>query len=146
MSDFNTWLRGQSDRPDHVSNLAFEASHDPAWPREAHDRDATERYLLEERAIFGQKIYAAVDEAWVAFEEDVPTCVQHRSAAAPREYPAVKKAAEPAGVHKATSYQWLQAPDLQAAYPVAKRRLAGGDPRQEPLPGGARSPSETSSE
>ena len=69
-SGFDTWLRGQINRADHIGNLAFEASRDPDWPHEADDPDAIKRYLLEERGIYGRKIYVALDEAWMRFDKE----------------------------------------------------------------------------
>jgi uncharacterized protein YozE (UPF0346 family) len=69
-SGFDAWLRGQINRTDHVGNLAFEASRDPAWPHEADEPDAIKKYLLEERGIYGQKIYIAVEEAWRQFDKE----------------------------------------------------------------------------
>ncbi len=67
---FDAWLQRQINRPDHVGNIAFEASRDPNWPQGADGPDAVKRYLFEERGIYGQKIYAAVDEAWREFDKD----------------------------------------------------------------------------
>ena len=69
-SDFDVWLQRKINRTDHIGNLAFEASRDPDWPHEADDPDAIKRYLLEERGIYGQKIYLAVDEAWRQFDKE----------------------------------------------------------------------------
>ncbi len=66
---FNAWLQRQISRPDHVGNLAFEAWRDKGWPHDAEGPDVMKRYLLEERGIYGEKIYAAVDRAWTEFDQ-----------------------------------------------------------------------------
>ncbi len=67
---FDAWLQRQINRPDHVGNIAFEASRDPNWPQGAKSVKDIKRYLFEERGIYGQKIYNAVDEAWKQFDEE----------------------------------------------------------------------------
>jgi hypothetical protein len=70
VSGFDEWLRGQINRSDQVGNIAFEARRDPDWPRGADGPDAVKRYLLEERGIYGQKIFDAVDAAWAQYDEE----------------------------------------------------------------------------
>ncbi len=70
MSGFDEWLRSQINRSDQVGNVAFEAERDPDWPRGAGGPGAVKRYLLEERGIYGQKIFDAVDEAWAQFDKE----------------------------------------------------------------------------
>lgn len=70
MSGFDAWLQAQINRPDHIGNVAFEAERDPDWPRGADGPDVVKRYLLEERGIFGQKIYGAVDAAWAQYDKE----------------------------------------------------------------------------
>ena len=70
MRGFDAWLQGQINRTDHIGNIAFEAERDPDWPREAEGPGAVKRYLLEERGIFSQKIYGAVDAAWSQFDKE----------------------------------------------------------------------------
>jgi hypothetical protein len=70
VSRFDEWLQSQINRPDHVGNVAFEAECDPDWPRGADGPGAIKRYLLEERGIFSQKIYDAVDAAWNQFDKE----------------------------------------------------------------------------
>ena len=69
-SDFDVWLRQQINRTDLIGDLAFEASRDTDWPHEADGPDAIKKYLLEERGIYGEKIYIAVDEAWRKFDKE----------------------------------------------------------------------------
>jgi uncharacterized protein YozE (UPF0346 family) len=69
-SGFHVWLRRQISRTDQIGKLAFEASCDPDWPHEADSPDAIKKYLLEERGIYGQKIYIALDEAWRQFDKE----------------------------------------------------------------------------
>ena len=70
MSGFDEWLQSQINRRDHVGNVAFEAERDPDWPRGADGPGAIKRYLLEERGIYGQKIFGAVDAAWNQFDKE----------------------------------------------------------------------------
>jgi hypothetical protein len=54
-------------------------------------------------------------------EEDVLSAAQHRAVLALLERPTVAKAANSAGVHRATLYKWLKEPDFQAVYREARR-------------------------
>jgi hypothetical protein len=70
VSVFDEWLRSQINRSDYVGNIAFEAERDPDWPRGADGPSAVKRYLLEERGIYGQKIFNAVDAAWAPYDKE----------------------------------------------------------------------------